>query len=428
MRDWDFSPPPLSDLGDREVPREGDHLAGRRVALLVTGGIAAIKTPFIARALRRQGAEVTAFSSEEGLRYVTAEALEWSTARPVVTRLTAAAEHLSDERPFDAYLVAPATYNTLNKIAAGIADGVVTSAVASALGRLERGDTRVLVAPTMHGSLHNPILTASLERLAALGVRVIPPREDYGKHNIPDEPVLVAEVCRALAASPAGRTRLAGRRMLVTGGPTPVEVDSVRRITNRFRGRLGAAITEELYLRGADVLLIHGDGAYHPPEHLPYRVARTYDEYRDGVLDELAARPYDCGIFSAAVADYRPRAVLPGKTPSGGALQSIELVGTEKVIDLVRERFPGLYMVTFKYQENVTHEALLEVAHQRVARLAGHGMVVANRGEEMGPAGEQVAWLVPAEGEPQRAVDKVPIAIAIADHLERALGERSPDE
>ncbi len=413
MSDWDFSPPPPSPLGDREVPRAGRHLEGRRVALMVTGGIAAMKAPFIARALRRQGAEVVAYASDEGLRYVAVEALEWSCGSPVVRRLTAAAEHLADARPFDAYLVAPATYNTLNKLAAGIADGPVTAALASALGRCERGETAVLVAPTMHGSLHNAILTASLRRLDGLGVRVVPPREDYGKHNIPSEEVLVAEVCRAVSRSP-----LRGVRILVTGGPTPVPIDSVRRITNRFRGRLGAEITAELHLRGAAVRLIHGDGAYQPPEHLPVRVVRTFDEYRDAVLEELAARPTACGIFSAAVADYRPREVLAGKTPSGGALERIELVPTEKVIRRVRSSHPDLYLVSFKYQEGVDHDALLRVGRERLAELGGPGALVANRGEETGPGGEQVAWLVTGPEEARRAVGKDAIAILLADHLE----------
>jgi len=423
MPDWDFSPPPVSEMGDHDVVPVGRHLAGKRVALLVTGGIAAIKAPLVARALRRQGAEVVAFASGEGLRYVTEEALEWATVQPVVTRLTPAAEHLSDAEPFDAYLVAPATYNTLNKIAWGIADGVVTAAAASALGRMERGETRLLVVPTMHGSLHNAVLTESLERLAGFGVRVVPPREGYGKHNIPAEEELVAEVCRAVSRSP-----LRGMRVLVTGGPTPVPVDSVRRITNRFRGRLGAEITEELHLRGAEPLLLHGDGAYQPPERLPFRVVRTFDEYRDEVLRELASEPYAAAVFSAAVADYRLREILPGKTPSGGALSHLDLVPTEKVVDLVREGFPELWMVTFKYQEDVSHEDLLAVGRRRLERLGGRGAVVANRGEETGPDGEQVAWLVTADGEPVHAVGKPAIAAAIADHLETvaAAGQLSP--
>jgi phosphopantothenoylcysteine decarboxylase/phosphopantothenate--cysteine ligase len=407
-----LAPPPPSDLGDRDVPRDGDHLAGRRVALMVTGGIAAFKAPAIARALRRQGAEVVAFASSEGLRYVTREVLEWSTVHPAITALTAEAEHLSDAAPFDAYLIAPATYNTINKLAAGVADGAVTAAAASALGRMTRGETRVLVAPTMHGTLHNPILTASLERLAGLGVRVIPPREDYGKHNLPDEAALVAEVSRAVSRSP-----LKGVRVLVTGGPTPVPVDAVRRLTNKFSGELGGRIAEELHLRGAEALLVHGAGRFQPPAHLPVRRVKTYDEYLEAVLDELEGG-YAAGVFTASVADYRPREVLPGKTPSGGSMR-LDLVPTEKVIRRVRERFGGLHMTVFKYEEGVDHERLIAVGRERLGQ--GYQAVVANRGEERGADGAQVAWLLAEGREPRRAEGKPAIARAVADHLEAAL-------
>lgn len=411
MADWDLSPPPPSDLGDHDVPREGDQLVGKRVALMVTGGIAAMKAPMIARALRRRGAEVVAFLSEEGSRYVTEETLEWSTVQPVVTRLTASAEHLSDEEPFDAYLVAPATYNTLNKMAQGIADGVLTATLASALGRMERGQTRVLVAPTMHGSLHNSILTASMERLQEMGVRLIPPREDYGKHNIPQEDALVAEVSRAVSTSP-----LRGRRILVTGGPTPVVIDSVRRITNRFRGTLGTRIAEELWMRGAEAYLILGGGAYRPPSWLPHEIVPTYDDYLRRVHEVLEEEDFAAGIFSAAVADYKPKEVLPGKTPSGGALDTIELVPTKKVIREVRDAFPSLQMVTFKYEEGVSQEKLMEIARQRLGE--GYEAVVANRGEEM--EGDHVAWLVVEGAEPRRLVGKRDIARGLGDYLERS--------
>ena len=427
MTEWDLSPPPPSDLGDREVPRDGDHLEGRRVALMVTGGIAAMKAPLIARALRRRGADVVAFLSGEGARYVTEDTLEWSTTHPVVTRLTASAEHLSDAEPFDAYLVAPATYNTINKLARGIADGVVTASLASALGRLEQGRRRpdveepvrpqILIAATMHGSLHNSILTESLQRLRSMGVRLIPPREDYGKHNIPDEGALVAEVCRAVSASP-----LRDRRILVTGGPTPVAVDSVRRLTNRFRGTLGTLIAEELWLRGAAAHLILGGGAYRPPDWLPHEIVPTYDDYLERVLAVLEEGDggYSAGVFSAAVADYKPKEVRPGKIPSGGELQTIELEPTRKVIREVRKGHPDLHMVTFKYEEGVSHDELMEIARKRAAE--GYEAVVANRGEEM--EGDHVAWLVTPEGEPRKMVGKTGIARALAEHLEAVLPTR----
>lgn len=413
LDDWNFTPPPPSSLGDRDVRQEGTHLAGKRVALLVTGGIAAIKTPFIARSLRRQGADVVAFVSAQAQRYVTEDVLEWCTVNPVISRLTAAAEHLSDDAPFDAYLLAPATYNTINKVRHGIADGVVTSALASALGRQALGRTQVVIVPTMHGSLHTPILTESLQTLAAMGVQIVAPREDYGKHNIPSETVITDAVCRAVSRSP-----LKGVPILVTGGPTPVPIDSVRRLTNRFRGKLGVIVTRELLLRGADVELIHGDGAYLPPPDLPYLLARTYDDYRRLVSERLEQVGHRAAIFTAAVADYAPARLLEGKTPSGGALDRIDLVTLPKVIEEVSERFPDLHMVTFKYQEGVSHAELMAIARQRLERYPA---IVANQGTETGPHGEQVAYLVTA-GEPEvRLEGKREIAIALADHLERVL-------
>ncbi len=199
---WDLSPPPPTALGDRDVAVTGDRLAGRRVALMVTGGIAALRSPMTARHLRREGADVVAFASEEALRYVGRDALAWATTHDVVTRLSPAAEHLGDEAPFHAYLVAPATYNSLNKLALGIADSPLLATLASALGRQERGLARVLVAPTMHGTMHNRVLIENLQRLRGLGVWVIRPTQADGKDKLPDDAVLVDHVAKAVAALP----------------------------------------------------------------------------------------------------------------------------------------------------------------------------------------------------------------------------------
>jgi phosphopantothenoylcysteine decarboxylase/phosphopantothenate--cysteine ligase len=410
MTDWDFSPPPESDLADREVPLEGNHLQGKRIALLITGSIAAMKAALIARALRRQGADVVAFASPEALRYTTIDTLEWSTTNQVVTKLTAAAEHLSDSHPFAAYLVAPATYNTINKIRYGIADGVISSALGSAIGRMERGQTQILLAPTMHGSLHNSILTESLQQLQAMGVKIVPPRIDYGKNNLPAEAEIVSAVCRVVSSS-----SLQGVRILVTGGATPVPIDNIRCLTNRFTGRLGVEIAQELYFRGANVSLIHGQSSYLPPSYLPHQIISTYEEYRERVLAELGNHSFRFGIFSAAVADYQPEKVFSGKIPSG-VLKTINLIPTAKVIADVRAKFPDLYMVTFKYQENISHEQLMTIAYERLNQ--GYQAVVANRGEEQGVKGEQVAYLVTNQKQPQKMISKPDIAKAIADHLE----------
>lgn len=415
---WDYAPPSSAPIGDHDVPLDSHHLRGRRIALLVTGGIASFRAPLIARSLRRRGAEVTAFCTPEALQYVAAQALEWATLRPLVTGLTWRAEHLSDSEPFDGWLVAPATYNTIGKMAHGIADTIVTAALASALGRLQQGRTAVLIAPTLHGSMHTPILERNCRSLQRLGVQFIAPRDAYGKHNLPAEEVLTAAVCRALSPSP-----LRGMPVLVTGGPTPVPLDGVRCIVNRFSGRLGIRIAEELGLRGAEVQLILGAGSAPAPEWLPCSIAHSYEEYRRLVLEQVAAGQR-IGIFSAAVADYRPRRVVAGKIASGQALLPLELVPTEKVIDLVAAADPALRLVTFKVVEGVSEAELLNEARRRLQRSS---LVVANRSEDV--VGErQTAWLL-SRTEERRLTGKAAIATALCDQLETMLtAEGEPDD
>ncbi|MEN9520110.1 MAG: hypothetical protein RLZZ381_2698, partial [Cyanobacteriota bacterium] len=202
--------------------------------------------------------------------------------------------------------------------------------------------------------------------------------------------------------------------ILVTGGPTPVPIDHIRRLTNRFTGKLGACIAEELYLRGAKVKLIHGQGSYSPPEYFPRKIVTTYDEYLTEVMSELQTN-YRYGIFSAAVADYQPTQVFPGKIPSG-ELSKIDLIPTPKVISKVKAKFPHLKMITFKYQENIAHEELIKIAKNRLQQ--GYQMIVANRGEEHQATGAQVVYLVTKDQPPQKVVGKAEIAKAIANYLE----------
>ena len=166
---WNLEPPPPSKFTDREIRLTGSHLSGKIIALLITGSIAAYRMPDLIRDFRREGADVVVYATTEGLRYVAKEALEWCSQNPVIDCFSSDAEHLSDSTPFDAFVVAPASYNTLNKAVSGIADSVVSAAIAAALGRMEHQGTPVLFAPAMHGAMHNSILTGSLQTLQKMG-------------------------------------------------------------------------------------------------------------------------------------------------------------------------------------------------------------------------------------------------------------------
>lgn len=386
---------------DVKVDIISDYLQGKSIALCVSGGIAAIETPKIARHLRRLGADVRAYMTTEAEKFVGVSALEWATEKDVVKNLSGRSEHIFFE---DLVLIAPATTNTINKIFAGIADNAVTTLVASALG----AHRPVMLAPSMHESLYNnPILQKNLSIAYKYGIKIISPRFGEHKAKISDLESITAAVSRELSSHP-----LKGIKVLVTAGPTPVHIDDVRIITNTFRGNLGVKIAKELYYQGADVKLLISKNSIAPPKYLDSIIFDDYDAYKANVFQELS-KGYDIGIFSAAVADYQPKDRRHGKIASGGEL-TIEMKPTAKVIDEVREKYPELYMATFKFCIGKTQEELIEIAQNRSEK---YQLVVANRGEEM--VDEHAAYIVDRSGVLARPVGKE----NIARELVRIIGE-----
>ena len=175
---------------DLQVDRVENYLEGKSIALCVTGGIAAIETPKIARHLRRYGASVKVYVTPSAYDFIGKSALEWATEQEVVDKLSGRAEHISYH---DAVVVAPATLNTINKIMAGIADNPVTTLIASALGR----KTPVYIAPTMHESLYNnPIFQKNLMEVYRYGIQIIQPRFSEGKAKIANTMTIVNMVVK----------------------------------------------------------------------------------------------------------------------------------------------------------------------------------------------------------------------------------------
>ena len=197
---WDFNPPPESEIKDSDISATGEALLGKRICLLICGSIAAYQTPDIVRALRRQSASVQAVASESALQFVTPMALEWTSGNKPVISLSADAEHLGGEAEFDIYLVAPASYSTINKCAAGIADTAVSITLSSAVGLVEKGRSRLFMIPCMHGSMHNSILTDSMKKLRSIGVEFIKPRQEDGKNKLPAADKIVKELISLLSS------------------------------------------------------------------------------------------------------------------------------------------------------------------------------------------------------------------------------------
>ena len=410
--DWNLDPPNFSGIADQEVYLTGSHLSGKRIALLITGSIAAYRMPEIIRDLRREGGDVTVYITTEGLKYVTKETLEWCSQNQVIDGFSSEAEHLNDLNPFDAFLVAPASYNTINKVVLGIADSVVTVTIAAAIGKMERDGIPILFAPAMNGAMHNSILNRSLKTLQEMGIIIIPPEQNHGKNKLASSELIVSLTVRALT-----QPLLDGKSILITGGSTPVPLDNIRFITSRFTGALSIEIARAAWLKGAKVELLLGKGSRSAPEYLQTKIAETFVDYKKKLFESLQKNHFDWGIFSAAVADFQPVSAFKGKLSSKECKLKLELLPTEKLIDEVNKKFSNLKMVTFKYEENISHEELISIAQNRLSNNDSTRIIVANRAEEFKKDGTQVAWLLGHDCEPKMCVGKSVIASAILDRI-----------
>jgi len=407
MPNWNLAPPPPSSLGDSDLKQKGYHLSEKNIALLISGSIAAYRTPDLIRSLRKEGANIHVFATPSALRYVTLETLQWCSQNPVITELSPHAEHLSENMDIDAYLVAPASCNLINKMAHGIADSLVTTALATALGKWEQQSTPVLIAPAMHGWMHNSILTRSLQQLREKGLHIIAPLQEDGKNKLATEKLLLASTIRAVSA-----TSLKAKHLLITGGPIPVHWDSIRRLTNCFTGQLAIHLATESWYQGAKVHLILGEGSAPAPDFLSATIVPDYSAYNEALNQILENNPVQSAIFTAAVADYQPEHYVSGKIESGQNPLLLKLIPTSKVIDSIHSRFPHLHRVTFKYEENAEEAELLQIAQERL-NASKNQMVVANSGQISREQGEQTAWLLEESKPPFRVSGKQNIAQAI---------------
>ncbi|PSP92344.1 bifunctional phosphopantothenoylcysteine decarboxylase/phosphopantothenate--cysteine ligase CoaBC [Halobacteriales archaeon QS_1_68_44] len=348
-----------------------------RVALGVSGSIAAVKTIELAHELRRRGAEVRAVMTDAATGIVHPWALEFATDNPVVTEITGSVEHVElcgREGWADVLLLAPSTANTVGKIASAVDDTPVTTCATTALG----ADVPVVVAPAMHEPMYDhPGVLAAIETLESWGVAFVDPRIEEGKAKIAGEAAIVLGTARAVGDRP-----LAGEHVVVTSGATSEPVDPVRVITNRASGRTGRAAAKACYVRGADVTLVH-DGPAVP--YAETRRAETAAEMLEAVAD--AAEEADALVSAAAIGDYTVEAA-DEKIRSGQEL-TLELSPTPKLIDEVRAAHPDLPVVGFKAETGGDDEAMVAAARSTLER-ADLSFVVANDAGVMGEATARV--------------------------------------
>jgi phosphopantothenoylcysteine decarboxylase/phosphopantothenate--cysteine ligase len=329
-------------------------LAGARVLLGVSGGIAAYKAAELARELQRAGAEVQPLLTAAGEQMVSRATFAALTGRRVPASVwddPAAVEHVALARWGQVLVVAPATAHTLARLAAGLADDLLTNVALAFAGP-------VVVAPAMHTEMwEHPATRANLEVLERRGVRVVPPASgpltsgDVGPGRLAELEDLVAGVAAALTPGPGapgdrpGRG-LAGARVLVSLGGTREPLDPVRYLGNRSSGRMGAAIVAEALARGAEVTAVAAATSIDPPAGARLVRVETAQQLYDAVL--AAAHAQDVLIMAAAVADFRPKRVAEGKLKKDQGVPEVVLEPTpDTLAELGRRRRPDQLLVGF---------------------------------------------------------------------------------
>ncbi len=394
---------------------------GRRVVLGVSGGIASYKSCLLARRLAEAGARVDVVLTRSAAEFIGPVTFEALTGRPVLTSLWEPDRALAHVRlPQDAELiiVAPATAHLIARMAQGLADDVLTTLL---LART----APVLLAPAMNDEMYaRPETKANLERLRAGGVVFVGPEigalaegpsERPGRMSEPE--TILAHAARVLR----GGGRLAGKRIVVTAGPTRESIDPVRVVTNRSSGKMGYRIAEVAWERGAEVVLISGPVPLEPPTGPVVRRVESTSDLEAAVRSELPRA--DVLVMAAAPADFRPRDPSSSKRSRVDGALAVPMEPTEDILSGTRElRKSGSVMVGFALE---TGDALAK----GMAKLERKDLdfIVVNDALEPGAGFEhdtnRVA-IVGRDGTPSilPLQSKREVAEAILDAVERTLG------
>ena len=361
-----------------------DPLTGKHVILGVTGSIAAYKAADLASKLTQAGAKVDVLLTESAAKFVTPLTFRSLTHRPVVTDLfdadsPEAIEHVAIARRADALLVAPATANTMAKLALGLADDVLTTTALAVTAP-------VMVAPAMDaGMWEHPTVQQHAGTLAGRGVHIAGPGAGrlasglIGRGRML-EPAELLERLRWLLAQDGD---LRGRKIVVTAGGTQEPIDPVRVVTNRSSGKMGYAVAQAARDRGADVTLVTATSALPAPFGVTARRVTTVADMREAVLDACSGA--DALVMAAAVSDYRPATVAASKIKKLGERAGDRLsLDMEKTSDFFLEAPEGVLRVGFAAEtEDLIQNARHKLASKSMALIVANDVTKEGSGFEV---------------------------------------------
>lgn len=322
---------------EQEIPEEIGLLAyaplhGKNILLGVTGSSAVYKSIDLARRLIRMGAKVRVVMTKFAAKLISADLFHWATGSKPYVEMTGETEHIDLAKWAHAMVIAPATLNTMCKLADGVLDELLTLTAASVLG----DGKKVVVVPAMNIRLFSsPLYRKCSEELRKLGIIIIPPRIEEDKAKYPP----LEDLAHVVDAVVNRGRDMEGTRVLVTAGPTREYIDPVRVITNPSSGLMGVLVAREAAARGADTILIHGPLAVSKPYMVKSVYAETTEDMARLVGEYTTTLEFDAAVFAAAPADYKPREVKAEKIPTRMHSELVvELVQTPKVIKSIVKR------------------------------------------------------------------------------------------
>jgi phosphopantothenoylcysteine decarboxylase/phosphopantothenate--cysteine ligase len=347
----------LTDPRPDILGSHGAELAQRRIGFCITGSVAAVKAPEIARELMRHGASVVPIMSDGAQTMIQPELMRWASQNDPITTITGRLEHirLTQEKSaarLDLLLISPATANTLGKIASGVSDTPVTLIASCALG----AGLPVVAAPSMHNSIWaNPTVQSNLEQLRSMDVEILPPLMSEGISKMSAVSNIIEAVIRRLYPKD-----LDGLRVMVTAGPTYEHIDPVRLITNRSSGKMGFAMAREASRRGAAVTLVSGPSLLAPPLNIDLIPVETAQEMAEMVADRLKESKFDVMFAAAAPSDFQP--IKPAVEKISSKMEApfdLKVKPTEKVIRRAKKVQPDIFLVAFKAEWGANRDEMI---------------------------------------------------------------------
>ena len=368
---------PLRHPSKDIIESKGTILRGKTICMCLTGSVAVINAPIIARELMRLGAEVIPIMSKAATKLIKPSLMHWATGNPTITKLTGAVEHvfLGGDRPnasgkADLILVCPATANTISKIANGIDDTPVTTMVSTAFGSY----IPIVIVPAMHQSMYHPIVEKNISLLKEYGIDVLGPRISEGKAKIAKVDDVIDRVLDLLITE----KDLEGKKIIITAGPSREAIDDIRYLSNKSSGRMGIEIAKEASARGAEVLLVAGECMVKIPDYIKTIHVESAEDFINAIKDELSYSSYDFFISAAAISDYKPIECVEGKISSDNVEElNVNMKLTPKILNVARRKDYRLFIIAFKAEINVSRTELIDRAYSRLLKSEAD-LIVAN--------------------------------------------------